>query len=571
MLHGREKIIALIAIGIATLITAVALVAVRGAERRTSSPPLAARAPSTKSPLVAAARAARPPQPTVTRGAPVLDEARLTEETDFAQKVVTVAPGRSAAAVERAVRSVGGRALRRAGDRTVVASLPRDRIAASERALVADPNVARVETDFALGVLSVPDWGVQRVKAPEVWTRTTGSGVRVAIVDTGVDAGHPDLAGQVVGGIDIVNQDSDPQDDHGHGTAIAGIVAAAQNSTGLIGASHRVPLLAVKVLGSDGFGTVSSVVEGIDWAVANGARIINLSLGTTFDSATLREAVERAANRGILVVAAAGNTGSTLLYPAAYDAAIAVGATNRLDQRASFSALGVELVSPGVEVTAPWPGGYVLFSGTSASAPHVSGVAALLLADGITEVRQALRNGVADLGPPGPDPEYGYGLPEATRALQYSQTDGAKPIVSFIAPLDGQTISGQQVVRVQASDNRRVAKVDLLVNGTLLSSSSTPPYRWRWDLRNAAAGTYQLTAQAFDLAGNMGEANITVQVLSSQSRRSGNGGMLGSGRSAPTPATGTSVSSSPSEDGPSSGPPEHVLEKLPPAATGRGR
>ncbi len=248
-----------------------------------------------------------------------------------------------------------------------------------------------------------------------------GEGVEVALLDTGIDLRHPDLRENVLGGIDLFNGDDNPQDDNGHGTGVAGLLAAAENGVGLIGVAPRVKLWAIKMLGRDEQGSISDLIRGIEWAVERGAKILNMSLGTPDDNPALREAIGAAYRAGVLLVAAAGNKGDRVLFPAAYPEVIAVGATNRNDQRAWFSNMGpeVELAAPGTDLlSAALQGGYRTFNGTSFAVPHVSGVAALLFAAGLQDaqrVRQRLDQTAEDLGLL--ITAQGYGLVDAERAV----------------------------------------------------------------------------------------------------------------------------------------------------------
>jgi len=440
----------------------------------------------------------------------------IVENTDFTRKNVLFKSGVGSAERARILGSMGAEVVGETGGGGLVIKVSEDGLSAAERELSQSGAVEAFETDYAVSLSSVVDWGVSRIGADQVWESSRGAGVRVAIIDTGVDRGHPDMS-NYAGGFDFVNEDPDPQDDHGHGTAVAGIAASARNGASTIGVGPEISILAVKVLDSDGVGFVSDVVKGIDWSVQNGAGVINMSLGTTFDSTFLKSAVDRAASSGVVVVASSGNTnGGSLIYPAAYDSVIAVGATDKNDSLASFSAAGSELVAPGVSITAPWPGGgTAVISGTSASSPHVAGVAAHLLANGIQNVRSALRDTAEDLGESGQDPYFGHGLVNAVSALGADEEDNEAPVVSFISPTNGQKLasSGQVVVNIDARDNDEILKVDLIVNDRFVYSSATPPYNWRWDLSAGTPGVYGLTARAFDGSGNIAEASIVVEVL----------------------------------------------------------
>lgn len=439
----------------------------------------------------------------------------VVENTDFSRKIVNFDPASSAAQREALLAEIEGEVVGEIDSDSVVVKVSDDKIAEAEKTLSEDDSVSNSETDYAVQVLANPDWGVQKIRAPEVWDETRASGVLVAVVDTGIDRGHSEFSGKYAGGYDFVNDDSDPQDDHGHGTAVAGIAAASQNGSGTIGVGPEITILAAKVLDSGGLGYISDVVSGIDWAVENGASVINLSLGTTYDSSNLKSAVDRASSSGALVVAAAGNTsGGSLTYPAAYDSVIAVGATDSQDRLASFSAVGSEIVAPGVSVTTSWlGGGYSQISGTSASSPHVAGVAAHLISQNISNLRQALRDGTVDLGDEGTDPYFGYGRTDTVLALGAEDEDEEAPVVRFITPTGNQNLSGRALVKIEAADNKEVLKVDLVVNGNFVYSSAKAPYQWIWDLSDTAAGEYQLTAKAYDEAGNIGQESIRVNVL----------------------------------------------------------
>jgi subtilisin family serine protease len=264
----------------------------------------------------------------------------------------------------------------------------------------ADPRVMVAERNALLSAMLVPDdpiykefqWGLRKIGMEAVWEVTTGSpDVIVAVLDTGVDEAHPDLEPNVIEGYDFVNDDPDAWDDSSHGTHVAGVIAAlGNNGEGTAGIAWRSKIMPVKVLDSKGLGPDAAVSKGIIYAVENKAKIINLSSGTPYQSRLLDEAARFAERRGVMMVAAAGNTGdkgNEVIYPAAYPTVMAVGATDEKDQAPPFSQRQpyVAIAAPGVDVPGPaWRdagnGLYILHTGTSAAAPHVSGLAALLLA-----------------------------------------------------------------------------------------------------------------------------------------------------------------------------------------------
>jgi subtilisin len=313
----------------------------------------------------------------------------------------------------------------------VRAEVPASRIA-SLRSLA---NVAFVEIDRPVYAIaqSIP-WGVQKVKADQVFSYTQGEGVKVGIIDTGINLTHPDL--HVVDNVSFVDGAATGNDDHGHGTHVAGTVAALNNSIGVVGVAPQAELYAIKVLDSSGSGWDSDVISGIQWAVDHDIDIINMSLGSDQSSTAFELACNSAYNAGVLIVAAAGNSGSSgstsdcVGYPAKYNSVIAVGAVNSSNTRASFSSTGpaVEIAAPGVSVYSTYKGGaYATMSGTSMASPHVAGVAALVMSAGVSdenhngrkndEVRARLQQGTIDLGTAGRDSEYGYGLIDATLAV----------------------------------------------------------------------------------------------------------------------------------------------------------
>lgn len=275
-------------------------------------------------------------------------------------------------------------------------------------------------------------WGLSMVDAPFMWDHTTGSpDLIVAVIDTGVDYNHVDLAAvnQAIGW-DFVNDDSDAMDDNGHGTHVAGIIAATRNNgIGISGVAPGVTIMPVKVLNAIGSGWMSDVAAGITFAADNGAKIISMSIGGG-PSPSLSSATKYAAyEKGCLLFAASGNDGGNIVtYPAAYNWVIGVGAVGHDGNRASYSNYGnfVSLAAPGGsydgdythDILSTWPGNqYSWNAGTSMATPFASGVAALYWSarPALTNV-QIARVVIAsadDIGTPGKDIYYGYGLVDA--------------------------------------------------------------------------------------------------------------------------------------------------------------
>lgn len=277
-------------------------------------------------------------------------------------------------------------------------------------------------------------WGLAKINAPGAWDFTTGSAnVTIAVLDSGVDLSHPDLTPKFTSGYNAIFALGLPQDRDGHGTHVAGIAAGATNNgTGTAGTAWGARIMPVKALTRFG-GSTSNIAEGIVWATDNGANVINMSLGGTQNSTTLHSAVQYAYARNVLLVAAMGNefqTGNFTNYPAAYAEVMAVAATDRNDQHASFSNSGnhVEVSAPGVDILSTYRAGtvstYTSLSGTSMSTPFVSGLAALLFSVNpsltAADVRAIIIISSTDVGAPGWDSETGWGRIDALTAMIFA-------------------------------------------------------------------------------------------------------------------------------------------------------
>lgn len=325
-----------------------------------------------------------------------------------------------------------------------------------EKALRQRPEVLRVDPDALVYTQGRPQkkppqpapppadpeilpWGVDRIDADLVWDKedpklavdpgaNAGGGVKVAILDTGIDLDHPDLQANIKGGINTVNPRKSPDDDNGHGTHVAGIIAAVDNAVGVIGTAPEAWLYAVKVLNRQGSGYVSDIIEGLQWCIDNKMQVVNMSFGTSSDVQSLYDAIVKAYHSGMVLVAAAGNSGpgdDTVLYPARYKEVIAVSATDQNDNIAWFSSRGpeVELAAPGVNIMSTFKnGGYMVLEGTSMACPHVTGTAALVIASGVStrdEIRTRLQATADNLGDPN---LFGYGLVDAQEAAAGTAT-----------------------------------------------------------------------------------------------------------------------------------------------------
>ena len=358
----------------------------------------------------------------------------------------------------------------------IAASVPQQAVDALKK----NPKVAYVEPDFEVYALpQTTPWGIQKINAPQAWTAFSdkGTGIKVAILDTGIDTAHPDL--RVAGGVTYVIGTTTYNDDHGHGTHVAGIVAALDNGIGVVGVAPEAALYAVKVLNSQGSGSISAIDMGIEWCISKGIQVISMSFGASSDPISLHQECDAAYNAGIVLVAAAGNSGpgpETTTYPAKYSSVIAVGATDSNDVVADWSSRGQELwvTAPGVSVYSTYMGSsYATMSGTSMACPHVTGTVALILkraAHTPAEVRSILqRTAVKTAGMNGWTwtSAYGFGRVDAYAAVSAAQT--LTPDFSVSASPSALTIgagaSGSSTITVTSLNG---------FSGTVLLTASAP-------------------------------------------------------------------------------------------------
>ncbi|MBM7867244.1 S8 family serine peptidase [Heliobacterium gestii] len=272
----------------------------------------------------------------------------------------------------------------------------------------------------------VVDYGVKLINAPRQWLRSKGENIRIAVLDTGIDSAHPDLKENIRGGYNFLDNNDKYEDDHGHGTHVSGIIAGSDNGIGIVGVAPKSQLYALKVLDEKGEGGQEHVIAAIEWALDNGIHLLNLSFGSQKPNAKLRATMEKANQAGITFVAAAGNDASKTLrqdsidYPGRWsDLVLTVAAVDRSVKRAVFSSQGPELflAAPGVNVLSTYPANrYVRLSGTSMAAPHITGAAALLMAErrkkaGVppapAEVRRLMLEHAVVIGD---RKDYGYGF-----------------------------------------------------------------------------------------------------------------------------------------------------------------
>lgn len=291
-----------------------------------------------------------------------------------------------------------------------------------EGALPEVPAVGAFRADPAAEQKEIP-WGVKRLNAPAAWDYTQGEGVKVAVIDTGMDFTHPDLKGNYKGGYNAVTPGTDPMDDQGHGTHVSGTIGAVRNAAGVAGVAPKASLYAVKVLDKNGSGQYSWIIDGIEWAITNNMDVVNMSLGGGQGNEALKQVMQKAGEAGVTVVCAAGNDSGPVNYPAKYPQAIAVSASDNTDKIASFSSRGAEIavIAPGVNIySTRKSGGYTTMSGTSMACPHVAGLAALAVGAGAKspdQVRKAL-TGAASKLPNLKPTDQGAGLVDAFKLVR---------------------------------------------------------------------------------------------------------------------------------------------------------
>lgn len=280
-------------------------------------------------------------------------------------------------------------------------------------------NIETLET-----VQTIP-WGVERINAPALWTEVTGKGVKVAVMDSGVNFEHPDFVKSLMGGYNAIDPAQPPMDDYGHGTLVSGVIAAQNNRIGIVGVAPDVELYSIKVLDKYGEGDISAIADGIDWCIKNKIQVVNMSFAIAEDKPLLNTVVQKAVQAGIIVVASASNTyGGAAGYPASYDNVISVTAVDmgfkicRTAPRGKidFSAPGVGIISTSDD------GGYEEFLGTSLAAPYITGIIALILqkpenfgvprdqACTFSDVYSILKGLSKDLGKKGKDEVFGEGF-----------------------------------------------------------------------------------------------------------------------------------------------------------------
>jgi subtilisin family serine protease len=405
---------------------------------------------------------------------------------------------------------------------------------AVERALARRPEFAFVEKNRIFAPDAVPNdpyygsqWHLPKIAAPGAWDISPGTAnVVIAILDSGVDSTHQDLAGKLVPGINTYDDNTNTADVHGHGTKVAGTATAfGNNGVGVASVAWQSLLMPIRVTDTRGYALTSTLAEGLVYAVDNGAWVMNMSFAGVAGSATIRNAAQYVMERGGVVVAGSGNCGcfdSTADTPYI----LSVAATGSSDGLASFSSRGnyVDLAAPGVNILTTRRGGdYGYASGTSFSGPVVAGVAALMLSANpdLTpfDIISILETTADDLGAGGYDTSFGHGRVNAYQAILAAADispdppDTVAPTAAILSPSNGDTVSDFVVVNVSAADDVEVTAVELYLDGGLLETDTSAPFAFTWDTVPDSDGAHTLEVVAHDAADNSGVSpTLTVTV-----------------------------------------------------------
>lgn len=457
---------------------------------------------------------------------------------EFAKGRILVQPraGLSPEDLSKLLAVHGGKA-RKIGQSTLhIVDLPPN---VSEKGVVEklshNPNIKFVELDRRRKSSFVPndpyygsEWHLAKVGASTAWDTTQGSGMTIAILDSGIDTTHPDLVPNIVAGYNLVDNNTNVADICGHGTAVAGTAAASSNNgAGVAGVAGQAKIMPLRIASIDSYGCYaydSTIASALTYAADHGVRIANVSYGPLAGSATVQNAAQYMKSKGGLVFVSAGNDGVNE-NTAATSTMIPVSATDGNDALASWSSYGdyVALAAPGTGIyTTSQGGSYGGWNGTSFSSPLAAGVGALVMAanpslDNLS-VEKILYSTAADLGTAGRDIYFGYGRVNAAAAVAAAKStvvtvDTTAPTAAITAPLASSTVSGLVAINVTATDNVGVARVELQVNGTMVAADTAAPFAFSWNSANVANGMVTLVAVAYDAAGNVASSTpVSVNV-----------------------------------------------------------
>jgi thermitase len=457
--------------------------------------------------------------------------AQSNEPAQWASGRILVSPnaGLPDAVFKKLIKEHGANASRKLNGLNVyVVEMNPGREKALVQAMKRNPHVKFAELDGVVQMQQTPvdtyygsAWHLPKISAPAAWDIATGAGITIAVLDTGVDSSHPDLAARIVPGWNTYDNNSNTADVYGHGTKVAGAAAAiGNNSVGVTGVAWNAKIMPMRISNTSGYITYFSMVaNAITWAADHGARVANISYGVE-NVAAVQSAAQYMRNKGGVVVTAGGNNGA-LDASANTSTMITVAATDSADARASWSTYGppIDIAAPGVGIwTTTNGGGYGAVNGTSFSSPITAGVVALMLSANPSlkadQIDSLLMKSVVDLGAAGRDDYFGAGRIDAYKAVlaakSASTTDTQVPTVSIVSP--GTSVKGIVNVNVNATDNLSVSRVELYAGGALVATDTTGPYSFSWDTTKRVDGAVSLVAKAYDSSGNVGSSTINVTV-----------------------------------------------------------
>lgn len=405
---------------------------------------------------------------------------------------------------------------------------PKIKFAEVDKMVRLEPNMTTNDSYYA------SQWHLGKINAPVAWDTATGTNVIIAILDTGVNGAHPDLAGHMVQGFNFFDNTTNTSDVYGHGTLVAGAAAAIGNNTiGVSGVAWNSKIMPMRISDLSGNITYYSIVaNALTWAADHGARVANISYGVNTSSAVVT-AAQYMQSKGGVVFNSAGNSG-LVENEANVGSIITVSATDANDVLAGWSSRGamVDIAAPGVGIwTTNSAGGYSASNGTSFSSPIAAGVAALMLSANSSLTPQMLesilKSTAVDLGAAGTDQLYGSGRINAAEAVAKAKaavvsqppptqptppppvTDTVPPVISSVVPSDSSIVKGTVAIKGMASDNVAVVSMKLYIDGVLSASSTSGTVSLSWNTRKASVGSHSIRVDAVDAAGN----SVTKTVL----------------------------------------------------------